>query len=419
MGLFSKKDEQQTREQGYVSFDPEEVKERANNENTNSEAYGYLDDAMFTSSHIKVRDKERGVVDVDDIYPITREEAEEMDRHLDKAQAALKDPSDGFFHERYNELRDIVAWSLQRHWTFSWKMIAAVVVSLFVFKACSESDQAEANKHKASIESIEAWEETDTTIAIESITPEMAAQMYHYSNYGNYASAKVFKMYQLGEQASFYHNSQKYVEEYTAKIDTCKSEELIEAFKKNIQDNRGHMEEALAKYNEINEAAFEDIQKMAIEEVESNLDEAQGSANKMMFWYIFFIVMIPLYIIAERPYGYTITRYRTEAKVLTGIRRYTKILSAGLFAAGAGLHFTDIVTKWSDGSTTREDNGLGPAILVLKIALFVGAVAVLCLISCVLLTYSTFTGLYRNYPWSEWFTSAKGKYEERKANNQK
>ena len=47
-------------EQGYVSFSPEDLENRAKDDTVNSEAYVLLDKAMFTSSHVSVRDKERG-----------------------------------------------------------------------------------------------------------------------------------------------------------------------------------------------------------------------------------------------------------------------------------------------------------------------------------------------------------------------
>ena len=88
-------------------------------------------------------------------------------------------------------------------------------------------------------------------------------------------------------------------------------------------------------------------------------------------------------------------------------------------AAGAGIGFVDVVTKWSDGSVTREDDGTGSARLALKVFLFVAAVLVFCAVSCLLMLYATITGLIRNYDWSEVKKkaviageTAKAKYDE-------
>lgn len=253
------------------------------------------------------------------------------------------------------------------------------------------------------------WVKSDTTIAFESITPQIAERMADYRNMYDYSSAKAVKTYMLGYEANMYYSNQKSIEGYKAKLDTCKTEKLIKAYKKDIKSAEERQKKYLKNYEEINDYSFKDVKKITIENIEARIDEVQGSANKMLFWYIFFIVMIPLYIIAERPYGYTISRYRTEAKMLSGIKKIAKFISGGLLGASSALYFTDVVTTWSSGRVTREDNGTGPAILAMKVALFVAAVAVICLTSCVLMTYSTIMGLYRNYPWSEWIAKAKEK----------
>ena len=58
---------------------------------------------MFTSSHVSVRDKERGEVEIDDIYPITLEEANEMEHLLDQAESVAGNPRDTFFQDRLRE----------------------------------------------------------------------------------------------------------------------------------------------------------------------------------------------------------------------------------------------------------------------------------------------------------------------------
>ena len=126
------KKRRETHENGYVSFTQEDLKEGQATNPVNEEAYELLDAAMVTSSHIKVEDKDNQTVDVDDVYPCSAAECDEMDRLLDQAQAALKDPNDKFFQERYNELRDIVAWSRKKHWTFKWVLILGCMLSICI-----------------------------------------------------------------------------------------------------------------------------------------------------------------------------------------------------------------------------------------------------------------------------------------------
>jgi hypothetical protein len=79
----------------------------------------------------------------------------------------------------------------------------------------------------------------------------------------------------------------------------------------------------------------------------------------------------------------------------------------------------DVVTKWSDGSESREDDGTGPVRLAIKVGLFALAVVVFCCVSCFLMLYATITGLIRNYDWKEVKAkavsagkAAKAKYDE-------
>lgn len=70
-----------------------------------------------------------------------------------------------------------------------------------------------------------------------------------------------------------------------------------------------------------------------------------------------------------------------------------------LIGLAGSIGFVEIVTKWSDGSTTREDDGTGPLRLGLKLLLLAAAVVVVCAVSCLLMLYSTIMGLTRNYNW--------------------
>ena len=125
-------------QQGYVSFTPEDLQEQARKDPANAAAYDLLDQAMTTSSHITAEDKHNfdngGTVDIDDVYPVSAEETEEMDRLLDEAEKRAGNPNEPFFRDRLNELRNIVGWSKERHWNFSWMIIlGAVIFVVFLF----------------------------------------------------------------------------------------------------------------------------------------------------------------------------------------------------------------------------------------------------------------------------------------------
>ncbi|MGN1263512.1 MAG: hypothetical protein ACI4TW_05695, partial [Prevotella sp.] len=115
------------KEEAQIVQDLELLGEKAEH---NKNVYDLLDEAMFTSSHVKREDVRRGVVNIDDVYPTTEAETLKMKELLDKAENAFDDAHAEdvtFLNERLNELRYIVDWSLDRHWTFSFKIILGVI----------------------------------------------------------------------------------------------------------------------------------------------------------------------------------------------------------------------------------------------------------------------------------------------------
>ncbi len=164
MGLFSK-NKKQTKESGYVSFTEEDLRAGAQSNEANAEAYELLDAAMTTSSHITEKDKEGNTVDVDDIYPCSLEECDEMDALLDKAEEAAQDKRDEFFRERLAELREIVDWSRKKHWTFKWPLIFGCIVSIFLLNWCHSDAEDDLKRATRDYEMVDNWAEQDTTVA--------------------------------------------------------------------------------------------------------------------------------------------------------------------------------------------------------------------------------------------------------------
>lgn len=182
------------------------------------------------------------------------------------------------------------------------------------------------------------------------------------------------------------------------------------------------MKETKKQFEKLQKADFKELKEMAMDEAEEIIDEKKSDAKFVKFWNIFFLLLIPVYIFAARPYGYTISRYRLEADGLNAIEKIGLWLSGGLLSAGMGISFVNVVTKWSDGSTTSRDDGTGPARLAIQFGLFVAAALVFCAVSCFLMLYATITGLIRNYNWKEVKAkavnagkAAKAKYDEVKS----
>ena len=222
------KKSRETHENGYVSFTQDDLKNAQERSPLNEEAYGLLDAAMTTSSHITVEDKNNDAVDVDDVYPCSEAECDEMDRLLDEAKAALKDPDDTFFHDRYNELREIVAWSREKHWTFKWSLIAGCILSIFIMFYISGEVAGDRRRIENKVNTIKNWQKKDTTIAFADCRTDSLV----YS----IADANLHKAHRLGTIKMNYENALEKVEDYKQKLDTVQDRERKKHIKEQIKD---------------------------------------------------------------------------------------------------------------------------------------------------------------------------------------
>jgi hypothetical protein len=388
-----KKDQKKSKEEGYIPFDPEELKNITQEGDPNDEAYELLWEATCVSSHVSETSKASGHADDDDIYPTSAQETDKMEELVNQAVAALKEPNPEF-NEKVSALRDIIGWSRKRHWKLNWRIIVGVIIFIFILNHCASSKKADVNDVAEKLEIVKNWNEDNITIPLEKFEGAGWRILEKY-----YADAKTWKSYKLSFIAHDYYTAQKDIEYFKAELEKDKSEGVRKYDVEGLEKSTKKFKDKAEEYKELNEADFEEFQEMAIEEFEGKLDEKESDANWVKFWNIFFILLIPVYIFAARPFGYLISRYRKEANTMSKIEKIGLWLSGGLFAAGAGIGFVDIVTKWSDGSTSRSDDGTGPVRLAIKLGLFAAAVLVFCAVSCFLMLYATITGLKRNYDW--------------------
>ncbi len=429
MGLFSKKNSAPTGkkayEQGYVSFSAEDLQKKSQEEaaRANQKAYALLDQAMSTSSHIKEKDAKGKEADIDDVYPVSLEEANEMDRLLDEAEAAIVNHNDQEIKECIAEIRGIVGWSKVRHWDFSWKVLAGAVVSLFFMFYWSADATSDAQKAEAVVESVEEWEKMDTTIAWETFDflkekpVNNNLSMQYYSN--RLKNANLYKADALLSLANNHYSSLRSAEQYRTQADTASTKDRKKYYLEEAKEADERAEKAREEYDDVNDMKFKKVRKMALKDVEADADAA--ASGKLFFGLLlaFFVICTPLYIFAARPYGYMKTRHRTEAKVLGGITKVAYAISAFLAGGALAMNYepdTKVTTHWSDGSTTShtESNPINFVIIAIKAFMYFVALVILCVVSCVVMAYSTITGLKRNYDWTpvkmklnEWFGKAK------------
>lgn len=388
-----KEKSKQRKEEGYVSFDPEQFQNTTQENAPNSEAYRLLWEACCVSSHMDEVKKHANNIDDDDIYPTSATETKKMEELVELAAKAVKNPEPEI-NSHIGELRQIIEWSKSRHWKLNWKVIVGVIVSVFILNMCAGNKQDDAKKVSANIEKINNWQEDNITIKME--TFKDAKWEYHSAPY---ATAKVWKEYALRNAAIDYYNALKDIEYYKTELEKHKEDNLKDYYEEQLREKEEKPKEKLEYYDKLNNADFAKIKERALEEVNVKLQAKEADADWVKFWNYFFLLLIPVYIFAARPHGYTISRYRREASTLNTIEKIGLWLSGGLLATGASIGFVDIVTKWSNGRTTRSDDGTGPARLAIKVGFFVAAILVFCAVSCFLMLYATITGLIRNYSW--------------------
>ena len=383
---------------GYLSFDIVEVKKLSESDSPNAEAYGYLYQAVTTQAGT-----DKGI---DDIYPETALETEQMRALVDKARKARVDMSDQYLKICLDELDEILDWSSTRHWNFQWQVILGVILTVAFLSWRVDQKQESVENRQENVAAVEGWEETDTVLNWDT-TPE---DLYSPAGFVKYAnlSAKNYKLLSLYEQKSSYASAMEAADEYAAKADTAQSRDVRKSLEERRDESLAHAKECRKEFDRINKMDFKDIKKMALDEYGSWVKSAKAEKRAVRAWNIFFIILIPVYIFAERPYGYTITRTRAESSTLKGISKFTYAMSAMMMGSAASIGWIRTVTKYSDGRTESSyDAGTNAPVMIMKAGLYIAAFALICVVSCILMLYMTIQGLRRNYNWAPLMAKAK------------
>ena len=220
----------------------------------NEDAWGYLDDAMFTSSLISDKERQKGEVDdVEDIYPRTKEEALHMDEQLQHAMETAKEPNEENFAERYGMLREIVDWSLKRHSTWKWSLIAGALLGAGIFYYFKKDQEEDIRRAKIEREQVKEWHPIDVVqTPFDKCPDEHANNAYSL----RLSAADKYKMYKLIDLKSSVEYNQKSSKEYGLRADTAK---LAENKEKYLNSQKSYAEKAVqkrAEYDSINAMDF-------------------------------------------------------------------------------------------------------------------------------------------------------------------
>lgn len=392
------KKRRETHENGYVSFTQDDLKEKMKANPANEKAYEFLDAAMCTSSHITAIDENNQTVNIDDVYPCSEAECDEMDRLLDRAEAEVKDKNDQFFKERYDELRAIVKWSREKHWTFKWSLIAGCILSIFIMFYISEQVASDRQSIEAKVEGIKNWQKQDTTIAFADCRTD--SLVYSLAN------ANAHKAYRLGYIKKNHEGALKSVEEYKQRLDTAQSREQKKAIKEQIKYYEDKAKEHLKNYEEINDMKFKAYRRAVVKSYKDDLRAARWLDRIVWLICIYVMLLTPFYIYSSHQYGYYITRYRAESARLDKLQKIGFGLASFFLGASLALEFfpeTKVTTIYSSGrrETHTESNPLDIAIMILKLCLLAAAACVFSFVSIYIMSHVTIAAFKRNHDWSK------------------
>lgn len=400
MGFFKDKfkKRRETHENGYVSFTQDDLKEKMKANPANEKAYEFLDAAMCTSSHITAIDENNQTVNIDDVYPCSEAECDEMDRLLDRAEAEVKDKNDQFFKERYDELRDIVKWSRKKHWTFKWSLIAGCILSIFIMFYISAEVAGDRRKIENKVNTVKNWEKQDTTIAMADL--KLDSIPYDIKR------ANVHKAHTLGGLKSRYERSLEEVASYKAKLDTVQDREQKKYLKERLKHHEEKAESYLKQYEKVNDMKFKKYRKYVVKSMKDELRAARWLDRIVWLICIYVLLLTPFYIYSSHQYGYYITRYRAESARLDKLQKIGFAFASFLLGASLALEFfpeTKVTTIYSSGrrETHTESNPLDIAIIILKLVLLAAAACVFSFVCIYIMSHVTITSFKRNHDWSK------------------
>ena len=379
-------------------------------EQKNLAAWECLDQALFTSSHVKAKDMEKGSTDWDNVYPVSKEETDKMKDLVDEAVRKADDPSDSFFRERVSDLREIISYSYSKHRTWKWSLIFGSIIAACIFWYFGNQDKEDAQKYAKDVTLVENWKKADTTITYDKLDASSELSYQLYERRVQSANAyKLMKLHDLKRNAESYREGMK-----TAKhsADTAKLDKNIESYKKRMAECEEKMEKYQDEFDEVADMNFDEIQKMALKDTQGLVDDINDSASTKTGWMIYLIILIPLYIISGYPRGYVISAHRRQHGFMRTLQKIGFAVASFFFGSGLLMSLLpDSIVEYHYTSgrveTRNEGNPVNIVILGIKFGLMVAGVLIFCFVSVLIMTIETISGLKRNFNWAAMLNKGK------------
>lgn len=379
-------------------------------EQKNLAAWECLDQALFTSSHVKAKDMEKGSTDWDNVYPVSKEETDKMKALVDEAVRKADDPSDSFFRERVSDLREIISYSYSKHRTWKWSLIFGSIIAACIFWYFGNQDKEDAQKYAKDVTLVENWKKADTTITYDKLDASSELSYQLYERRVQSANAyKLMKLHDLKRNAESYREGMK-----TAKhsADTAKLDKNIESYKKRMAECEEKMEKYQDEFDEVADMNFDEIQKMALKDTQGLVDDINDSASTKTGWMIYLIILIPLYIISGYPRGYVISAHRRQHGCMRTLQKIGFAVASFFFGSGLLMSLLpDSIVEYHYTSgrveTRNEGNPVNIVILGIKFGLMIAGVLIFCFVSVLIMTIETISGLKRNFNWAAMLNKGK------------
>lgn len=379
-------------------------------EQKNLAAWECLDQALFTSSHVKAKDMEKGSTDWDNVYPVSKEETDKMKNLVDEAVRKADDPSDSFFRERVSDLREIISYSYSKHRTWKWSLIFGSIIAACIFWYFGNQDKEDAQKYAKDVTLVENWKKADTTITYDKLDASSELSYQLYERRVQSANAyKLMKLHDLKRNAESYREGMK-----TAKhsADTAKLDKNIESYKKRMAECEEKMEKYQDEFDEVADMDFDEIQKMALKDTQGLVDDINDSASTKTGWMIYLIILIPLYIISGYPRGYVISAHRRQHGFMRTLQKIGFAVASFFFGSGLLMSLLpDSIVEYHYTSgrveTRNEGNPVNIVILGIKFGLMIAGVLIFCFVSVLIMTIETILGLKRNFNWAAMLNKGK------------
>ena len=379
-------------------------------EQKNLAAWECLDQALFTSSHLKAKDMEKGSTDWDNVYPVSKEETDKMKNLVDEAVRKADDPSDSFFRERVSDLREIISYSYSKHRTWKWSLIFGSIIAACIFWYFGNQDKEDAQKYAKDVILVENWKKADTTITYDKLDASSELSYQLYERRVQSANAyKLMKLHDLKRNAESYREGMK-----TAKhsADTAKLDKNIESYKKRMAECEEKMEKYQDEFDEVADMDFDEIQKMALKDTQGLVDDINDSASTKTGRMIYLIILIPLYIISGYPRGYVISAHRRQHGFMRTLQKIGFAVASFFFGSGLLMSLLpDSIVEYHYTSgrveTRNEGNPANIVILGIKFGLMIAGVLIFCFVSVLIMTIETISGLKRNFNWAAMLNKGK------------